>query len=288
MLLAAGLFTLSHHWQANAAVPIESFLRPADMRALEPYRNTTHYGERRSDGHAPGPAMDPYVRPEFAREMRALRPAILAAARRHNHPELSGMSDHDFAVVLALLMYNEHFGWFEEQVTPVQALTPFYEDLQRETNEAGIANLSVWPANIRPSVALEILRQQIPLPESTGVMTVPIKVAGSKIDVDTFQSTGALYAAITAEITQPALAVEYLAANIERGTYRARMEHVPVIWRTLAAWHNQGIVSPRDIRDNATARDYIRRSSAYLATARALIDTPPQLPLHLKNRRLEW
>ena len=184
------------------------------------------------------------------------------------------MSDYDFAVLIAQIMYNEHFGWFEEQVTPVQAITPWYEDLQRETNAAGLSNLSVWPANIRPSVALEILRRQMPLPHSTNVLTVPVGVAGSQIDPQRYQSQGALYAAISKEISQPTLAVEYLAANIERGLYRAQVEGVPVTWRTLAAWHNQGIVAPRDIRNNPTASDYLRRCSAYLGKARALIDQP--------------
>jgi hypothetical protein len=68
--------------------------------------------------------------------------------------------------------------------------------------------------------------------------------------------------------------VEYLAANLERGLYRAQHEGVAVTWRTLAAWHNQGIVSPADIRANPTARDYIRRTEAYLATAQRLIASP--------------
>jgi hypothetical protein len=233
----------------------------------------------------PGPVIEPYVRPEFAAEMRRLRPAIRAAATRHNRRQLSGMSDDDFAVVIALIMYNEHFGWFEEKVTPVQALTPFYENLQRETNAVGISNLSVWPANIRPSVAIEILRRQMPLPNSTDLTTVPITVAGSQIDVNRFTSAGALYSAVSKEISEPALAVEYLAANLERGLYRAQIERVPVTWRALAAWHNQGIVSPQDIRDNATARDYLHRSSAYLGKARRLIEAP--LPASMARRKAE-
>src|SRR5690349_6681866 len=96
-------------------------------------------GQRAEDRPAPGPAIDPYVRPEFAAEMRVLQPAIIAAAQRHNRPRLSGMSDYEFAVVIAQILYNEHFGWFEERVTPVQVLTPVYEDLQRETNVAGLS-----------------------------------------------------------------------------------------------------------------------------------------------------
>ena len=272
-LLASGLFFLPLHWRADTAV---AYVATTTDHAAHADGATT--GQRVANRLAPGPSINPYVRPEFAAEMRALQPAILAAAQRHNRPELSHMSDYDFAVVLAQIMYNEHFGWFEEQVRPIQALTPLYEDLQLETNAAGLSNLSVWPTNIRPSVALEILRQQLPLPHSTSMVMVPVGVAGSRIDPQRYHSQAALYAAISAEISQPSLAVEYLAANIERGLYRARFEGVPVTWRTLAAWHNQGIVAPRDIRDNPTARDYLRRCSAYLGKARALIDQPYPTP----------
>jgi hypothetical protein len=272
-LLALGLFFLPRHWRANAATSYDATI--AERAAPHTFAST---GQRVMVRRTPGPSIDPYVRPEFAAEMRALQPAIVAAAQRHNRHELSHMSDYDFAVLIAQIMYNEHFGWFEEQITPVQMLTPLYEDLQLETNAAGLSNLSVWPANIRPSVALEILRRQVPLPRSTSTMTVPVSVAGSKIDLARFHSQGALYAAISEEISQPALAVEYLAANIERGLYRAQAEGVPVTWRTLAAWHNQGIVAPRDIRNNPTADDYLRRCSAYLGKARALIDQPYPTP----------
>ncbi|HJZ48427.1 MAG TPA: hypothetical protein VKE41_14720 [Roseiflexaceae bacterium] len=270
-LLASGLFFLTQRWHASAAghpMPVADRAESAATSA------PSMIGQRATDRRAPAPPIDPYVRPEFAAEMRALQPAIAAAAHRHNRPEISHMSDYDFAVVIAQIMYNEHFGWFEERVTPAQALTPVYEDLQRETNAAGLSNLSVWPANLRPSVAIEILRQQLPLPRSTNWMTVPVQVTGSQIDPQSYRSQRALYAAVTAEISQPNLAVEYLAANLERGLYRAQVEGVPVTWRTLAAWHNQGIVSPRDIRENATASDYLRRCSAYLGKARALIDQP--------------
>jgi hypothetical protein len=278
-LLAVGLLFLPWHWRANAAASNAfAIADPADPVERAALRASSAFGQRVADRRAPGPAIDPYVRPEFAAEMRALQPAILAAARRHNRPELSHMSDDDFAVVMAQIMYNEHFGWFEEQVMPVQAITPWYEDLQRETNAAGLSNLSVWPANIRPSVALEILRHEIPLPHSTNVLTVPVMVSGSRINPERYQSQAALYAAISDEISQPTLAVEYLAANIERGLYRAQVEGVPVTWRTLAAWHNQGIVAPRDIRTNATASDYLRRCSAYMGKARALIDLPYPSP----------
>jgi len=204
--------------------------------------------------------------------MVALRPVILEAAARHNRPELSGMSDRDFAVVLALLLYNEHNGWLEDAIEPLRLFTPAYQYAQVLVNQSGVgSNFSVWPTNLRPSVALEIAVQQVPVPEPTGWLTVPVTVEGSRVVPEEYTSQRALFAALTREIRQDELAVEYLAANLERGLYRAQYEGVPVSWRVLAAWHNQGIVRPEQVRANASARDYVRRTSAYLPTARHLI-----------------
>jgi len=257
-------------WRVNAAEPVAS-TRPIRGVAVS---------QRPAGGPPPGPVIVPYVRPKFARQMHALRPAILQAARRHNRPELSHMSDEEFAVVIALVLYNENFGSLEDRVPSLRPLTPLYQDAQVRVNEFGGGNLSVWPANLRPSVALEILRREVPVPAPTGVLTKTIVVAGSRINPDAYTSQEALYGALTQEIAQPELAVEYLAANLERGLYRAQFEHVPVTWRALAAWHNQGIVSSRDIRANPTASDYLRRTSAYLAAAYALINAPECRNIH--------
>lgn len=225
----------------------------------------------RPQASSPGPTIDAHVRPGFAERMRWLRPTILAAARRHNRPALSGMSDAEFAATIATILYNENFGWLEDDVPPLQVFTPLYQDLQRQVNTSPFGgDLTVWPANLRPSVALEILRREVPLPENQ-LAYAPIRVAGSRINPAAYTDRLQLYAAITAEISRDDLAVAYLAANLERGLYRAAFEEVPVSWRTLAAWHNQGIVDPRQIRANPTARDYVRRASAYLPLAQALV-----------------
>jgi hypothetical protein len=263
-ILAAAICLSVSHWRVQAAGPaLQAGVKPRPA-----------IGQRPALGPPPGPAIEPYVRPEFARQMRTLRPAILDAARRHNRPELSHMSDREFAVVIALVLYNENFGSLEDRVPSLRPLTPLYQSLQVDVNELGGGNLSVWPANLRPSVALEILRRQVPVPGPASLITETIVVAGSQVNPADYTSRAALYAALTHEIIVPQLAVEYLAANLERGLYRARYEHVAVTWRALAAWHNQGIVSPRDIRANPVARDYVRRTSAYLAAAYALIDAP--------------
>lgn len=212
-----------------------------------------------------------YIRPEFAQQMRGLRPVILDAARRHNRPELSGMDDREFATVMAQILYNEHFGWLEDAIPPVQIVTPVYQAAQIELNQSISSDLTVWPSNLRPSVAVEILRAQLPVPGTSSMMAVPVHVQGSKIDPRSFVDQNALYTAVNAEISQPALAVEYLAANLERGVYRARYEGIPVTWQTLAAWHNQGIVSPSDIQHSPTARHYLHRAFGYRLAAEALV-----------------
>jgi hypothetical protein len=230
------------------------------------------FGQRRNGAPKPQRSIEPYVRPEFAAYMRRMQPVIKEAAARHNQPQRSGMTDEQFAEVIALLLYNEHNGWVEDLVEPLRVLTPLYQHSQIVLNGSGLgSNFSVWPTNLRPSVALEILYQQVPVPAPTRVITVPLKVAGSNINPAHYATRGALYAAITSEITQEELAIEYMAVNLERGVYRANYEQVPVSWRTLAAWHNQGIVRPDQVRANKCASDYIHRTSAYLETAYRLI-----------------
>jgi hypothetical protein len=266
-------FSFLPKWHANAAETHMNAPRPQAAASSLSRHLWLDSAQRASALPKPGPTIEAYIRPTFASQMRQLRPVILAAARRHNHPELSHMTDEEFATVIALLLYNENFGKLEERVAPLRALTPLYQDLQMKVNEAG-ADLSVWPANLRPSVALEILRDELPTP--TGMITIPIHVAGSQLKLSAFSSQQALYIALNNEISKPCMAVEYLAANLERGVYRANLEGVPVTWRALAAWHNQGIVNARDIRNNPTASDYVRRAASYLPAAQELIAMPTE------------
>lgn len=217
---------------------------------------------------APDPPMAPTIRPEFAARMEALRPTILDAARRHNRPSLSHMSDHEFAVTLAQILYNEHVGWLEDLIPPVQLVTPLYQSTQVGINSIG-TDFTVWPSNLRPSVAVEILRGDLPVPG--GVIHIPIAVRGASVRPADFADQRALYAAVNGEISQSDLAIEYLAANLERGLYRARYERVPVTWQTLAAWHNQGIVHPAAIQASPPALHYLRRAAAYRSAAERLL-----------------
>ncbi len=210
------------------------------------------------------PGQAPYVRPTFARWMRGERAHLLRLAHRYNPADVSGIGDREFAVVLATVLYNEHFGWFEETLPPVQPFTPLYQQAQVEANLVFGTDFSVWPANLRPSVAREILRGELPLPGQIG--SVPVQVPGAQ------GYTNASNSVLTAAIAVPSQAAEYLAANLARGVYRARAERVAVNWQTLAAWHNAGIVTPRAIASNPAATDYLQRAARYQPLAEAFVD----------------
>lgn len=275
LLLALVLALVLPQLAAEAAAPYP----PAHERERP-------HGARPNLAPPPQPTITPFVRPDLARRMEQLRPTILAAARRHNRPELSGMDDEAFAAVIALVIYNENFGWLEDDIAALRPFTPLYQRLQREANNRlPGSNFSVWPANLRPSVALEILNQQLPLP-GTQMITIPVRVQGSRINPADYPHRTELLAAINAEISHDELAIAYLAANLERGLYRATLENAPVSWRTLVAWHNQGVVDPRMIRANPTARDYVRRASAFLPLAQALVAArTPYLP---QVKAVQW
>lgn len=275
--------------QAQHSQPAKTLLvHPGSVKPVQALELAGHTGVRRDTRPVPQLFIAPYVRPELASRMADLRPMILAAAARHNDPALSGMSDREFATIITLVVYNEHHGWLEDDITLLRAFRPWYEQAQVRVNRQGIGtNFSVWPTNLRPSVALEILRHEVPVPEPTRLITVPIEVYGSQIVLDDYASHEELLAAITQEITQDELAIEYLAANLRRGVYRARYEGVPVNWWVLAAWHNQGIVQPVQICTNPTAASYVQRASAYIPIARRFIAQDAALRLAHSSREYQ-
>jgi len=214
--------------------------------------------------------VEPTPRPEFTRELQTLRPMILQAAHRHNVAPISKMSDSDFAVVITLILYNEDLGSLEEKVSLLRATTLVRQEVEIILNEFLGSNFSIRPSNIRPSVAYEMFQHQLPVPSPQNTITIPILIFGSSLNSQANIPQRDLYAAITRELAQPNKAVEYLAANLERGMYRAQYEGVSANWEALMAWHIRGIVSPRDIRNNRDAYNYTQRI-LYLVYACELI-----------------
>jgi hypothetical protein len=218
------------------------------------------------------PTVEPYIHADFAAQLETLRPTILDAARRHNRAELSGLTDQQFAEVIVLLLHSEYIGWLDAEVPTVRPLHPLFQRLQTGINRYGGADLTIWPTNLRPSVAVEILRGEVPLPPPAEPLHVRLHVTGSRIDLSDYPDQHALYKAISRELSEPRLAIEYLAANLERGICRAHYERVPVTWQSLATWHNQGIVTPADVANHPAAIAYLGRTAAYLRPARAFFE----------------
>ena len=182
------------------------------------------------------------------------------------------MSDREFAAVIALILYNEHVRRAEELVPLLQLATPGYQDLQRIVNQSGVGtNFSIWPANLRPAVAAEIRRGEIPLADGSQ-LSFPQTIAGSRLELSAVRDESALYRQLSIEIADPQLAVEYLAANLARGARRARHEGFAVDWRVLAAWHNRGLVDPAVFLRDPAAAHYLQRAAAYRELAERLVN----------------
>ena len=255
-------------------------LHSSDLRLPAPDLHPTHSIQHRPHRMpAPQLAIVPYVRPTLAARMVSLQPTIQAAAAHYYDPTVCELDQASFARLIAVIIDNEQNVWFEDMVEPVRPLRPAYEYTQVLLNRhvAG-SNYSVWPTNLRPSVALEVVRGEVPIPHAPGIMTTTLRVARSQIHPADFSNMDHLYAALNEEISDAPVAIEYLAANLVRGCYRARYEGVPQSWRTLAAWHNRGIVQPTQISQSGWTQDYLRRAGAYIPTAHTLLnaDVQPQ------------
>jgi hypothetical protein len=225
----------------------------------------------------------PYVEPGFELEMLRLRPTILASAERHNRQAVTGLSDNEFAVLLAAQLYFEYNSTLATRSNIGRVVTPVYQEAQGVANAIGVGNFSVWPANLRPSVAASLLRAEMPYINALNqpaIRHIPLTIHGSRlqrlIDADPRHAWQPSDSEVAAEIAQPELAVEYLAANFEVASYRAQFDWAPISWMTFAAWHNQGVVSPAHITGNGQLAQVLPTIETYLPAAMHLINVPPQ------------
>lgn len=226
---------------------------------------------------------DPYFDPAFELEMLRLRPAMLASAARHNRRAVTGLSDDQFAVLLAAQLYFEYNSALATRNSLGRVVTPVYQEAQGVANSIGVGNFSVWPANLRPSVAASLLRGEMPYISASNkpaFRRVPVKVHGSALQalMDQNSDWQPDDSAVASEIAQGELAVEYLAANFEIASYRAQFDWAPISWMTFAAWHNQGVVSPGHITANRQLAQVLPVIETYIPAAMRLIYAPPPEP----------
>jgi hypothetical protein len=200
------------------------------------------------------------------------RQAILFSAQRHDVPP----------DVLAAVFYNEMFG---QEARLLHTAIPGDSDLASAVRDSllGIdfltikqlqigvkcmaalagANTTIGPAGIRISVGREIES------ETT--------IAGSR-----HQLTGlAERPSLIADLMSPSTAMEYLAANLQRGMRRAAPEQAGD-WTVSARWHNTGVISdrpdvPRPVWNKGSR--YIARVQTFQPEVRLLLDLPLTLPV---------
>lgn len=258
-----------HSYIVANAPPIQDWPSAADVF----YRAGTPYATDLTE---------PYIEPAFELEMLRLRSAIIASAQRHNRRAVTGLSDEEFAVLLTAQLYFEYNSTLATRSTLGRVVTPVYQEAQDVANTIGVGNFSVWPANLRPSVAISLLRGEMPYINSLdepAVRRIPLTIQGSKLQLLLDNERGLEWqpsdSDVAAEIAQPELAIEYLAANFEVASYRAQFDWAPVSWMTFAAWHNQGVVSSGHIASNGQLAQVLPAIETYIPAAMRLIYTPP-------------
>ena len=204
------------------------------------------------------------ARPVVPSYMLAQRENILASAQRHRIA-----SD-----VLAAVLYNEMLG---QESRFLSIAIPGDNPVARALRESllgwhfltlkqaqwalkGVAALSgfnttVGPTGIRVSVGREIRRE--------------IFVAGGR-----YQPLGlAERPSLVFDLMSTSEAIEYLAANLQRGERRATVAQRDD-WTVTARWHNTGVTEyspnvPRPIWDKGT--NYVARVSTFLSEMTALL-----------------
>lgn len=204
--------------------------------------------------------------------MLAQRQTIVASAEAHNlSPD-----------VLAAVLYNEMLG---QEHRFLMSLIPGDHTLAAALRDSLLgwhfltlkqaqwaikgaialagSNTTVGPTGIRVSVGREI-RSEVP------------------VHGGSYQPSGlAERPSLVLDLTRPASAIEYLAANLQRGVQRATPDQVGD-WTICARWHNTGLTAdrpdvPRPVWDKGT--NYVARVETFLPQMRAMIHQPADPPV---------
>jgi hypothetical protein len=197
--------------------------------------------------------------------IRALRPDILACASRHNTVK-TNMDDDAFAALMTAILH-----W--EGKLPGTGKTPEDQKGDREKDTWALRgfNISTGIAKIKPSVAVQILRGEIPgfreryCYEIEGGSPWTRRIAqlgGSACDERGCWDPRFIFAANELAIMK--MSLEYLAANLERGADRVNTLGYQASVFNLALWHNRGIQTPAEF--SAVPRSELSYGNVMLAT----------------------
>lgn len=189
-----------------------------------------------------------------------LRSDIFASARRHCTPK-TNMDENAFAALMTAILHVEG-------KLPGNGNTPAVQEENKKKDEAAFwygANVSTGIAKIKPSVAVQILRGEIPKMTEQWCYTIEgrdpiaeavIRFGPSACDGPWEKCWDPRFWRAAAELSNPKISLEYLAANLERGADRINLLGAQASVFNLAAWHNRGAQTPEEFRRSLDAQSY--------------------------------
>jgi hypothetical protein len=177
-----------------------------------------------------------------------LKPDILACARRHNTVK-TNMDENAFAALMTAILHwegrlpgNAKPFWGPGGVGDISGgqIRDILGDL------AGLfgADVTTGIANIRPSVAFEILKGEIPGFQGRYCYNIEGGTTYDDIRNNPFRGL-----TLFNELQKEKVSLEYLAANLERGADRINTLGFQASVFNLAAWHNTGVQTRDEFRD---------------------------------------
>jgi hypothetical protein len=179
-----------------------------------------------------------------------LKEDILASAKRHNTPR-TNMDDASFAALMTAILH-----W--EGKLPGNA-KPQFEQFKDFVGDLGATlinyDASTGIANVRPSVAKEILQGYVPGVEETFCYEISgglnyeqaVEVAALRsLRSDTGNQHYPVERVLFFELQNRKKSIEYLAANTQRGADRISSLGFKASVFNLASWANAGVQTPSE------------------------------------------
>ena len=199
---------------------------------------------------------DTWFPDEERKTIARLKSDIRASAMRHNTSK-TNMDDNAFAALLTAILH-----WEGKLPGNGNSASHQREDWLKDFADIQFgADFSAGIAKIKPSVALEILKGEIP--NRPGQYCYSVTGGWTYTDLmSTIQMQGMFYTPfqiLAVNLQDQKASIDYLAANLERGADRINGFGFQASAFNLGAWHNTGLQTPNEIltsQNGPKARSY--------------------------------
>ncbi len=213
-----------------------------------------------------------------------LKPDILACARRHNTVK-TNMDENAFAALMTAILHWE--GRLPGNAKPFWGLRGVGDISGGQIRDilgdlAGRffgADVTTGIANIRPSVAFEILKGEIPGFQGRYCYNIEGGTTYDDIRNDPFRGL-----TLFNELQKEKVSLEYLAANLERGADRINTLGFQASVFNLAAWHHRGVQTRLEFQRSPSAQSYGNVILSTMPTALRILSVQGRyLPYNLEE-----